>query len=166
MTSGNKFFFEEDAEDPISGVTHTEQADIFSDVLEGIGVSANIDSMEPMGAVAKRLEMHDIKNGLLHIEYGIVDQDYVIHLTPTHPKRNLSSDTKLRSSIEKTIMCLNKVVPFDLQVEIHLPRADWEIKVLSFIVRGAATAWNIDVSYLESIIIGEIGPELTAICNL
>ena len=165
MTSGNKFFFEEDIEELSTGVTPIEQADFFNGVVGGLGVSGALDSMEPMEAQAKRLEMKDIKNNLVMVEYGIVDKDYVLHITPLHAKRNLTNDTKLRIAIEQTMIALNKIIPFDIQVEIHLPREDYEVKALSFVARGAAVAWNLSTTDLDNLITGEIVPALTTICN-
>lgn len=165
MSSGkNKFFFEEDTEEISSGVTPQEQADVFGAALDGIGVSGFSDSMEPLEAITKRMEIKEIKNTLLHIEYGIVDKDYVLHITPIHPHRNFMDKTKMRRAIEETIILLNKVIPFDIKVEIHLPREDWEVKVLSFVARGGAEAWNLNTKDLDDLIELKLDQAITSIC--
>ena len=166
MSSGeNKFFFEEDPAEIVTGVTPTEQADVFGATLEELGISGAPDSMEPMAALVKRVEMKSQKNNLVLLEYGIVDKDYVLHITPVHPKRNLTDMTKLRAAIDQVIISLNKIIPFNIRVEIFLPRDDWEIKVLSFVVREGAQSWNLNPTELDTLIEGEILPTVADICN-
>lgn len=163
--SGNKFFFEEDAEsEQGTGVNFKEQADIFGDSLEQAGVKSTLGSMEPLKAEPARLEMKQITNPMVLLEYGIVDKDYVVHITPTNPQRNLQNEVKLRAAIETTILAMNKAVPFDLQVKIHLPQKDWDIKVLSFVITQGADAWNFDIPSFETTIIPDIHKKVSDIC--
>lgn len=168
VSSGdNKFFFEEDTEEIISsGVSSEEQADIFGSSLEGMGVSGAPDSMEPISYEIKPMKVKEKKTNLLLIEYGVVDQDYVLHITPTHPKWNFTDNKKLRTAIETVVIILNQIVPFDLKVEIHLPKEDWEVKVISFVIRGAANAWNLELEPLDAIIEKEVDVKLASICML
>jgi len=166
VSSGDiKFFFEEDTAEVLSsGVSTKEQADIFGEVLEELGISGAPDSMEPMEATMKKMVLREMKTTLLHIEYGIVDKDYVLHITPVHPKRNFQGDAKLRLAIQEVILILNKIVPFDLKVSIHLPREDWEVKALSFVVRQGAVAWNLRTEELDTAVTEEVEPKLAALC--
>ena len=101
---------------------------------------------------------------MLLIEHGVVSNDYVLHITPTHPQRNLQAKNKLHAAIKEIITELNKVVPFDLRVDIHLPQEDWEVKATSFIVRGAADAWNFDRDAMDNVTIPSIEKKVADIC--
>lgn len=165
MTSGNsKFFFEEDSDDLSTGVNAEEQADIFGSGLEELGLSGGPDSMEPMDAVTVRMEMKEIKSTLLLINYGVTGKDYVLHVEPLHPQKNFTEEHKLRLAIDTIMIAFNKVVPFDIRVEIGLPREDYEVKVLTFIARGGAEAWNLNTEDLDKIIEGDLGQALSNVC--
>jgi hypothetical protein len=101
---------------------------------------------------------------LLLIEHGVVANDYVLHITPVHPQRNLQNRNKLHAAIKEIILELNKVVPFDLRVDIHLPQEDWEVKATSFLVREAVNAWNFDLEAMDKITVPEIEKKVSDIC--
>lgn len=163
--SGNKFFFEEDSEaEQGSGVSLEEQADIFSDSVSQAGVSGKIDSMAPMKVEAAPVEVKQERTSLALVEFGVVDKNYAIHITPTHPQRNLKDHKKMRAAIEAAIIEMNRHVPPDLQVNIHLPQEDWDIKVLSFVVQGGAAAWNFDIAAFESEAVPVILKKVSDIC--
>jgi hypothetical protein len=163
MVGENKFFFEDDSEDSSSSAK--DQADIFGAILEGVGINSHLESMAPMGVVPDgKVEMKSAKSQIVLIEYGIVQNNYAIHITPTHDKRNLSSDAKMGAAIKSIITEMNKKIPYELKVAIHLPQPDWEIKALSFVVEGGANAWNFDVAEFEAESIPAILKEVTQIC--
>lgn len=164
MNGNNKFFFEEDVTDIGSGVSTDEQADLFGEAMAEIGLNSGIDSMAPKSVEVITNDTHKRENQLLTIEYGIVGNDYVLHVTPRHPTRNLQAVSKLHAAIKEIIIELNKAVPFDLQVDIHLPQEDWEIKVTSFLVKNAANAWNFNREQLDNEVIPEIDRKVSTIC--
>jgi hypothetical protein len=162
MGGENKFFFEDDSEDSSSSAK--DQADVFGAILEEAGINSPIESMAPMGVVPDKVEMKSDKTQIVSIEYGIVKNNYAIHITPTHNKRNLSSDAKMSSAIKEIITEMNKKVPYELKVAIHLPQEDWEVKALSFVIEGGADAWNFDIKDFESESIPVILEKVTQIC--
>jgi autotransporter translocation and assembly factor TamB len=166
MGGENKFFFEEDSEEVSGAALNPEdEANIFGAIVSETGVSSQIESMEPITIMPDgKVEMKSQNTQIVLIEYGIVQDNYAIHITPTHDKRNLSSDKKLNQAIESTILEMNKKVPLDLKVAIHLPQADWEVKALSFVVQGGANAWNFDIQEFEKESIPEILKKVTSIC--
>lgn len=164
MGGNNKFFFEEDVEEIGSGVTTDEQADIFGEAVAEMGITSPLDSMAPKNVELIQNDVNKIETPMLTIEYGIVGKDYVLHITPTHPQRNLQDGNKLNSAIKEIIYELNTVVPFDLRVDIHLPQPDWEVKATSFIVRDAANAWNFSREEMDNEVVPEIERKVSAIC--
>ena len=165
MSGENKFFFESDPEDQDGGsFTPEDQANIFGSIVSEIGLKSDIDSMAPMSAVPDKVEMKTKTDNLILLEYGIVQNNYTIHLTPIHQRRNLSDNNKLNDAIKTIVLLMNKMVPFDLKVSIHLPQEDWEIKALSFVIEGGADAWNFNVADFEETIIPEIFDKISKIC--
>lgn len=162
----SKFFFEEDSEAQNgTGVSYEEQADIFGAALEESGVGNKLGSMAPLQAEVTPMKLEVESNKLIQIEYGIVGKDYVVHITPTHPNRNLQSDQKLNAAIKAAILTMNQVVPFDLQVQIHLPQEDWDVKVLSFVLKDGADFWSFDQNKFKAVSIPELMQQLSAICT-
>lgn len=163
MNGETKFFFEEDASSPGS-LDSSEQADIFGEVVAESGVKSGMTSMAPLG-VEVLSDVKEIRNTLLLVEYGTVGDDYAIHVTPLHPSRNLQNDQKLNRAIRLVVEEMNKYIPFDVRVDIHLPQKDWEIKATSFIARGAKVAWNVDINDLNTKLIPSIVDGVTNICK-
>lgn len=162
-----KFFFEEDTSvsgQEESGITWDEHADTFFNVLEGAGVTADKDSLAPKGVETERYKTTSKKTQLLELEYGIIKEDYVIHITPCHPHRNLTQRTALAEAVKACVFALNDIVPFDLKVRLHLPQDNWEIKAISFVIEGGADAWNLNRETLEQVTIPDIEAKVTAIC--
>lgn len=164
MSGENKFFFEEDVSSNGTGVSTGEQADLFGEAMSEMGIVSNLDSMAPKGVVLITNDVKEILNAVIKIEFGVVDRDYVVHITPTHPQRNLQDKKKLDAALRVVVIELNKIVPYDLRVDIHLPQEDWDIKVTSFVIREAGVAWNFDRVSVETQVIPVILEKLTEIC--
>lgn len=163
--NGNKFFFEEDtSEQSPTGVGFEEQADIFSSSVKEVGIATHMGSMKPMQASVPKIDLKVIEDKLVRVEYGVIDADYVIHITPIHDRRNLKPDAKLKRAIEASVIEMNKSIPFDLQVAIHLPQESWDVKVLSFVVKGGASAWNFDQDSFGRVAIPIIHKSVSDIC--
>lgn len=144
----DKFFFEEDPESQAeSGLSWGDHSDSFFGTLHEIGVAKGIETtnMSPLSVEEVRRDVTTKSLKLASVEYGIVDRNYAIHLTPTHPKYNLSTGDLYNEALLKCVIALNKVVPQNLAVDIYHPQPDWEIKAMSFVIRGAADSWNLDV---------------------
>ncbi len=151
----DKFFFEEDPESQSeSGMSWGEHAESFFGTLQEIGVGKDVGSgdMAPMGVEEVKRDVKTKALKLASIEYGVVGSDYAIHITPTHPKYNLSHGDLYSEALIQSVKTLNKVVPQTLAVDIYHPQPDWEIKAMSFVIRGAADRWNFDVDSIESVI--------------
>ncbi len=165
MDGENKYFFEEDADaDSGTGVTFEEQADVFGNVLADAGIDSSLSSMTPLQAEPVKINMQQLSNGVLLVEYGIIGPDYVMHITPTHPQKNLTSSNKINLAIRITILELNKIVPYDLRVDIHTPKEEWDVKAISFLVRGGAEAWNLDIKSIDAVV-PNIFNKITELCT-
>lgn len=148
-----KFFFEEDPESQSdSGMSWNEHSGTFFSALQEIGIAKEAQDLMPMDVQAATVNLKTITGKLAVIEYGIVDNDYVIHITPTHPKYNLGHLQLYNEALKEAVIVLNQVIPQTLRVDIFHPQPDWEIKAISFVVRGGAQSWNFDVSSVESVI--------------
>lgn len=169
MGKEDTFFFEEDTEGGLdTGVTGAEQADTFLSVLEGEGIIKDrgpLTSFDQMKNVSEA-DTKVTKTSLVEIEYGIVKGDYVIHITPIHPQKNLLKKNLLEAAVKQTVIILNKTIPPTLSVDIFLPRSDYEIKAMSYVIRQATDAWNFEVSKIETEAIPQILEQVGKICMM
>lgn len=159
-----KFFFEQDAEaTEETSASWQEHGDAFFNVLADTGVikEGSFD-MAPMQATPETFTKVD--NKVVQLEYGVVGDDYVLHVTPIHPKKNLAREDLYKQGLYHCIVALNTVVPYDLQVDIYKPQDDWQIKATSFLIRGGATAWNLDRDKIASDVIPLILKTVTEVC--
>lgn len=163
---GNKFFFEEDPKAEESGVSWQEHADSFYNHL-GVDVK-NVDKQKdafaPMTPVAMTIKMKTINDKVIEIEYGQMGDDYVIHIKPIHPTRNLAKEASLLLAMRTTIALLNTVIPYDLRVEIYKPEPQWEMKFTTYKIIDGMNAWNLKIDKLENEVIPQIQGNLTQIC--
>lgn len=145
-----KFFFEPDTETSESGITNEEHADTFFNTLKEAGIIHEQipESMEAQQAQAQAA-MSKVETRLLQVEFGTYLDNYAVHITPTHPQRNLSDELAVKKALKELVLILNDYVPYTLQVQLHLPQSDWKMKVLSAVVVGGASAWNFDTDKLE-----------------
>lgn len=156
MSKDDTFFFEEDPEAvPGTELTPEEHANTFLSLLEDSGI---IQDRTPLSEFDKQLtnvseiNTKKLRTSLVEIEYGTIKADYVLHVIPIHPNKNLKAVELLNLAIKTTVQLLNKIVPTTLRVEIFLPRPDYEIKATSYIIRDAVEAWNFDAKPIEEII--------------
>lgn len=163
------FFFEEDVDGGTdTGVTGKEQAEAFLSVLEEAGIikeGSALTSFDPLKSAADS-DTKKAKSSLVEVEYGVVRGDYAIHVTPVHPQKNLTKKSLLDAAIKSTVVILNKTIPPTLKVDIYLPRADYEIKATSYVIRQAVDAWNFDTSVIEKEVIPQIMEQVGKICML
>lgn len=169
MGKDDTFFFEEEGDDGLAiGGTGKEQADTFMSMLESEGIIKErgaIVSFDPI----KNAPDSDTKKAtttLVEIEYGTVKGDYVLHVTPIHPHKNLAKKQLLEAAVKQTIIILNNIVPPTLKVDIFLPRADYEIKATSYVIRQAADAWNFDSGRIETVVVPQVLEQVGKICML
>lgn len=167
MTAGkDRFFFEEDPEAGAeSGLTWEEHTDAF---LNFLGDSGNIKdkagiSLEPMQTGVDMKTEHHITR-LLDIEYGVVKSDYVIHITPIHPHKNLTAEAVLKKAVLAAIAILGQIIPTTLPVRVFLPRKDFEVKAISFVVVDGAEAWNLDHAEIKDKAVPELVEQIEKIC--
>lgn len=169
MGKDDTFFFEEDTEGGLdTGVSGEEQADTFLSVLEEAGIlkgGSPLISFDPIKN-ASDADTKKINTTLLEIEYGTVKGDYVLHVTPTHPQKNLAKRQLLEAAIKQTVIILNNSVPPTLKVDIYLPRSDYEVKATSYIIRQAADAWNFDSNQIEAVVIPQVLEQVGKICMM
>jgi hypothetical protein len=155
MGKDDSFFFEEDPKaQPDTGLTPEEHANTFLTILEDGGIIKDrspLTSFDPMKNVSE-MNTQKVQTNLVEVEYGIVKNDYVVHVIPIHPHKNLKDKRLLDQALQATILILNKIVPTTLNVDIYLPRADFEIKATSYVIREAADSWNFDSKAIEAAI--------------
>jgi hypothetical protein len=161
--SNDKFFFEEDPKaTEATGLTWAEHTDAFFGALgkDGTGMS-----LEPHAVVVEMKTEHK-STSLVDVEYGTVKADYVIHITPLHPQRNLAKGNLVEQAMEATLKLLVTVVPHTLRVDICKPRPKDEIKVLSFIIREGAETWNLDTKKIEAEVVPQLLEQIGKICMI
>ena len=145
-----KFFFETDSSSEEYALSSQEHADTFFSTLKSSGIihdsPDNLDEQQ----VTADAQMQRMEGPVLHIEYGTYQENYAIHLTPVHPQRNIRDDAMVRQVLLETVPILNDYVPQSLRVDIHPPRTDWKLKVISFVINGAAKSWALNTAQLEA----------------
>lgn len=163
------FFFEEDTGGGLSsGVTGAEQAATFLSVLEESGILKEGSPLTSFDQMKNTADMNTkkLKTSLVEIEFGVVKEDYVIHVTPVHAQKNLGQRQFLEAAIKATVVLLNKFIPPSLSVDIYMPRADFEIKATSYVIRQAADAWNLDTAKIETEVVPQILEQVGKICMM
>ena len=146
--SERRFFFDPDPTE------NDRRAGELVRTLTDVGVVKDSPD-QPMG-VETRANMAVLESPLLRIEYGPYENDYAIHLTPIHPRLNLRDERAVHRLLLGIIPVVMASVPTTLLVDLFLPRPEWQMKVLSFVFRGAATAWNFDRAAVEATLIPEL----------
>lgn len=159
MTTEPKFAFEEDVSEE-KPAEATGLLDFFKDVGIATAQPGSMDEainwvegVRPEeGAVTTAINggMKRLEDTILQLEFGTYDGNYSVHLTPAHAQRNLRDDDHVAKAVNAAIVLLNQVVPYNLQVKIHMPRPDWKMKVISFVIEGGAHAWNFDIPKVEA----------------
>lgn len=164
--SKDKFFFEEDPEaSEESSLNWTEHAATFFHALEDHGLIEDRPVMDlaPMTPTIEMNTAHKVTS-LVDIEYGTVKADYAIHITPIHPRKNLIKEELLHEAVRLAVVLLNRVIPTSSVVSIFMPRKDWEIKVISFVVKDGADTWNLDTKKIEEETVPQLLEEIGKIC--
>jgi hypothetical protein len=151
MIEKPKFFFESDETAPKElTLTSQEHADTFFSTLQGAGIiqeSPHEDMEEKK--IAADASMQKKESKVLVLEYGTYQDNYAIHLTPIHPRKNLENEQDVKQALYYLASILNEYVPHETQVNLFLPRADWKMKVISAVVQNGAHVWNFDKKRLE-----------------
>ena len=139
-----RFFFE--VEKPgASTETSAESAGLFFSALKDVGIIKESDFSEESVKSAEVLgAMSRLETKLVSVEYGTYQNNYAVHVTPTHHQRNLSDDASVKRALKALVLIMNEYVPYSVQVNLYLPRDDWKMKVISAVVTDGATAWNFD----------------------
>lgn len=165
----DKFFFEEDTDGvEDTGMTWAEHTSTFLDTLKKEGYIKETSSDFDLGGVKKAetdMSTKHVHNSLVDVEFGTVRTNYVIHITPTHPHKNLAHQKLLEQAVRSAIIILNNgIIPPNLDVDIFLPRDDYKIKSISFTIKDGAEAWNLDVSKIEKEAVPKLLDQIGKIC--
>lgn len=148
-----KFFFEEGSEEKEEQVKDTGEKEFFF-ALQKAGVIQ--EPGEKPEEISSAAEMKSYVGKLVTIEYGVYQNTYAVHITPTHASRNLSDDQKVYDAMYQLCTIMNKYVPPTLSVKLYPPRSDWQMKVISAVIDDGASAWNFDTAKFE----GEAIPQI------
>ena len=170
--SNDKFFFEEDPEsEKDSGISWEEHTDTFLSVLKKEGYLQDLpfDKLSlgsEMKAEADRNETKHVTSSLLDIEFGVIQSNYVLHITPVHAQKNLSKPALLNEAVKTAVILMNQVIPANLDVKIFMPRVDYPVKAVTFSIAGGGEAWNFDQTQLETEVVPKMLEQIGKICML
>jgi len=90
------------------------------------------------------------QSGGVIIEHGWHADDYVWHIEPA-PKRAFSvSMDRVLFAITRTF---NTVIPSNIKVDVMLPFADWDRKIITFKAYGLDQCWNVSDSDLNRLVV-------------
>jgi len=162
------FFFEEDPDSTESGVDWSEQSAFFNSVIQTEGKhkakeGSEMPSMVPMG-IQSEASLKRLQNGWIAVEFGKVRKDYAIHTIPINPRVDFGNKDVFAQTCRITILLLNEIVPFDLQVNVFPPDPNWSVKAVSYKIIGGVDAWNLDLDKLEAEVMPKILEQLTQYC--
>lgn len=121
------------------------------------------NNKEGTAAVEVQAQMKKMKTVYLEIDYGTYQNNYAVHITPVHEKKNIATEKQVQQVLHAAILALNEVVPYQVKVLIHPPRPEWKLKVISFVIEGATKAWNFDQAALEAKVIPKMFEEVQKI---
>ena len=84
------------------------------------------------------------------IEHGWHADDYVWHIEPA-PKRAFSvSMDRVLFAITRTF---NTVIPSNIKVDVMLPFADWDRKIITFKAFALDQCWNVSESDINRLVV-------------
>jgi hypothetical protein len=153
MTKKRPFFF-----DPEPGVIDrpgvTEGSSTFFNALKDAGIVQ--DASEDPTQITIEGSMKEKESQIVHIEFGTCKDDYSLHITPIHDKRNLDTKYKVELAIVEAIKLIVPTLPPSFHVDVYKPRDDWQMKVISIVIRKAARAWNFEKLEFERTVIPAI----------
>jgi hypothetical protein len=162
MTDEKKpaFFFDNDSVPHITEMSvSTEGSNLFFDALKDAGIIQDFADEKEVG-VKPDGNYDERKTQLVSLEFGVFKKDYSIHITPIHPKWNLDTQKKVDAAIMAAIRLVAAAVPPSFRIDVFQPRKDWELKVISLVIRDAASAWNFDVKEFEAEVIDKLLAEI------
>jgi hypothetical protein len=150
MTDKPKFFFEADNQSEEYSLSSQEHADSFFSTLQAAGIiqEAPLKDLDEQKVEADAA-MRKVENKVLCVEYGTYQANYAIHITPTHPQKNLKSQADVERALWELVKILHDYVPQTVQVDLFLPRKDWQMKVISAVIKDWEQAWALDIKKLE-----------------
>jgi len=150
MNEKPKFFFEADEPNSEYSLTSEEHANTFFSTLQSAGIiqDSPLEDFEEK-KVAADAAMSKKESKVLLMEYGTYQDNYAVHVTPIHAKKNLETPQQIKQALYHLASILNEYVPHEVQVNLFLPRDDWQMKVVSAVVLNGANVWNFDKKRLE-----------------
>ena len=90
------------------------------------------------------------QSGGVIIEHGWHADDYVWHIEPA-PKRAFSvSMDRVLFAITRTF---NTVIPSNIKVDVMLPFADWDRKIITFKAFALDQCWNVSESDINRLVV-------------
>lgn len=145
-----KFFFEADNLGQEYSLTSQEHADTFFSTLQTAGIikDSPLENMEAK-TVQADASMQKLENKLLQLEYGVYQENYAVHITPVHPQKNLKDNAQVNRALLELAFILKEFVPDSVHVDLFLPRKDFEMKVLSAVVRNGTKEWGFNIKEFE-----------------
>jgi len=159
-----KFFFESDQEEAKKeDLVKESEASTFFDVLKDSGIITEGGEAAEDHTIEIDALMNKKESRTLQVEYGVYQGNYAVHVTSTHPRKNLAERGKTKLALKELVVIMNEYVPPTLQVELHLPHEDWTLKVISAVVQGGAGAWNFDLKEFEDKAIPRIFDSIDAV---
>lgn len=142
----------------------------FSEVMEDMNPSeeedANLAVKGDPKPISKDFEQKSRGFKFINITNGWNREDFVMHIAPASHKKTwklpLEANYNDNSVIKTIILIMNKHIPKNHQVDIHLPVSDWEIKELTFKAIKLKSVWSVTEEDLEKMIL-ELFEELNKI---
>lgn len=146
-----KFFFEPDQEEEKKNEAIKEsEASFFFDALKESGIISEGGKEAGPDHIEAEAQMKEKKSRTLLLEYGVYQKNYAVHVTSTHPRKNLSERNKTKLALKELVVIMNEYVPPTLRVDLYLPHEDWTLKVISAVVIDGSKTWNFDIAKFES----------------
>lgn len=162
-----KFFFEADPEAENANLTPKEESGFFSHQLKETmsGIDADASGFDPSEELTPQSEasISDIVHqGLLHVQFGYVKDDYVFHFSTLNEKRNFNGDKYYVAVMAKVLDMIMPKIPKSLKVIFTKPNDDFEIRTTSIKIEGAKGSFSFDHILMNKIVEDKVAPFLLA----
>ena len=127
--------------------TQKEEVETFADVMKKVS-GRNITDHESF-RLKKTADMRVESQKFITINHGTHENNYIWHIKPNHKKRPWAVPMdRVLFAIGKL---LHEYIPNDILIDIHLPKADWQIEEITVKANAALDHWSVNTELLNRV---------------
>jgi len=127
--------------------TPKEDVETFADVMKKVS-GRNITNNESF-RLKKTADMRVESQKFITINYGTHENNYIWHIKPNNKKKPWAVP------MDRVLFAIGKLlhesIPTDIIIDIHLPKADWQIEEITIKANEALDHWSVTDEILRKI---------------